>query len=53
MPETHIAATRPVPAEIYQAALGLGPLGVHPSHQGLGVGHALMHAVLAGCRRPR
>ena len=27
-------------------ALGLGPLGVLPEHQGLGVGGALMHAVL-------
>ncbi|WP_020577442.1 GNAT family N-acetyltransferase [Actinopolymorpha alba] len=26
--------------------LGLGPLGVRPDHQGRGVGHALMHAVL-------
>lgn len=28
-------------------ALGLGPLGVLPEHQGTGVGGALMHAVLA------
>jgi putative acetyltransferase len=28
-------------------ALGLGPLGVHPSVQRRGAGHALMHAVLA------
>lgn len=28
-------------------SLGLGPLGVLPSHQRRGVGHALMHAVLA------
>lgn len=27
-------------------ALGLGPLGVLPDHQRLGVGHALMHAVV-------
>ncbi|MFC7386346.1 GNAT family N-acetyltransferase [Sphaerisporangium rhizosphaerae] len=27
--------------------LGLGPLGVLPAHQRQGVGHALMHAVLA------
>jgi putative acetyltransferase len=30
-----------------QPALGLGPLGVVPAHQRRGVGHALMHAVLA------
>ncbi len=30
-----------------QALLGLGPLAVLPSHQRRGVGHALMHAVLA------
>lgn len=28
-------------------ALGLGPIGVLPDHQGRGVGSALMHAVLA------
>lgn len=27
-------------------ALALGPLSVHPDHQGRGVGHALMHASL-------
>jgi putative acetyltransferase len=27
--------------------IGLGPVGVLPEHQGRGVGHALMHAVLA------
>lgn len=27
-------------------ALGLGPLGVLPDHQGRGVGHALVHAVV-------
>jgi putative acetyltransferase len=27
--------------------VGLGPLGVLPSHQGRGVGHALMHGVLS------
>jgi putative acetyltransferase len=30
-----------------QPSIGLGPLGVHPAHQRRGVGHALMHAVLA------
>jgi putative acetyltransferase len=30
-----------------QPSLGLGPLGVHPDRQRRGVGHALMHAVLA------
>ncbi|MEV0028486.1 N-acetyltransferase [Nocardia sp. NPDC050793] len=34
------AAVGPFPA------LGLGPLGVHPEHQGVGVGSALMHAAL-------
>jgi putative acetyltransferase len=29
------------------AAVGLGPIGVLPAHQGRHVGHALMHAVLA------
>lgn len=29
------------------AAIGLGPIGVLPQHQGRHVGHALMHAVLA------
>lgn len=29
------------------SAVGLGPLGVLPPHQGTGVGAALMHAVLA------
>jgi putative acetyltransferase len=40
----HVVCTR---AHIAGApALGLGPLGVHPSHQKSGVGSALMHAVL-------
>ena len=30
-----------------QPALGLGPLGVLPEHQRRGIGHALMHGVLA------
>ncbi|WP_435591451.1 GNAT family N-acetyltransferase [Nocardia sp. bgisy118] len=34
------AAVGPFPA------LGLGPLGVHAEHQGVGVGSALMHAAL-------
>lgn len=29
-----------------QPVLGLAPIGVLPEHQGAGVGHALMHAVL-------
>ena len=28
------------------SAVGLGPIGVHPAHQGNGVGSALMHAAL-------
>lgn len=40
----HVVATRGRLAD--QPALGLGPLSVHPVHQGRGVGTALMHAVL-------
>ena len=40
----HVVCTR---GHVGQApALGLGPLGVLPDHQGDGVGGALMHAVL-------
>ena len=40
----HVVATR---ARIGSAAaLGLGPLSVHPGHHRCGVGSALMHAVL-------
>lgn len=40
----HVVCTRGDVAGI--PALGLGPLGVLPAHQGTGVGGALMHAVL-------
>ncbi|MFI6428290.1 GNAT family N-acetyltransferase [Promicromonospora sp. NPDC050880] len=40
----HVVATRGQLAG--RSALGLGPLSVHPAHQGRGVGAALMHAVL-------
>jgi putative acetyltransferase len=40
----HVVCTRAHIADV--PALGLGPLGVRPSHQKSGVGSALMHAVL-------
>jgi putative acetyltransferase len=40
----HVVATRGRLAD--RPALGLGPLSVHPAHQGRGIGAALMHAVL-------
>jgi putative acetyltransferase len=40
----HVVCTRAHVAG--KPALGLGPLGVRPSHQKRGVGSALMHAVL-------
>lgn len=40
----HVVCTRAHIAGV--PALGLGPLGVRPSHQKSGVGSALMHAVL-------
>ena len=40
----HVIATRGQLAD--RPALGLGPLSVHPEHQGRGIGAALMHAVL-------
>ncbi|MDK1475754.1 N-acetyltransferase [Streptomyces sp. 549] len=43
-PVGHVVCTRGRVAG--QPALGLGPLSVHPDHQGRGVGQALMHAVL-------
>lgn len=40
----HVVCTRGAVDD--HPALGLGPLAVHPDHQGSGVGTALMHAVL-------
>ncbi|MDH2425508.1 N-acetyltransferase [Sphaerisporangium sp. TRM90804] len=40
----HVVCTRATAGST--PVLGLGPLGVLPAHQGRGVGHALMHAVL-------
>ncbi|CAM3383616.1 GNAT family N-acetyltransferase [Isoptericola cucumis] len=40
----HVVASRGLLAG--RPALGLGPLSVHPSHQRLGTGSALMHALL-------
>jgi putative acetyltransferase len=43
----HVLATRGWLEPFGTAALGLGPLGVHPAHQGQGVGTSLVHALLA------
>lgn len=40
----HVIATRGQLAD--RPALGLGPLSVHPAHQGRGIGAALMHTLL-------
>lgn len=40
----HVVCTRAWVGEL--ATLGLGPISVLPDHQGQGVGHALMHAVV-------
>lgn len=40
----HVVATHGRLAD--RPALGLGPLSVHPAHQGRGIGSALMHALL-------
>jgi putative acetyltransferase len=42
----HVIVTRAVLAPAGTPVLGLGPIGVLPTHQGRGVGSALMHAVL-------
>jgi putative acetyltransferase len=41
----HVLCTRARLART-QPVLGMAPIGVLPEHQGIGVGHALMHAVL-------
>jgi len=43
----HVVCTRARLGRSRRAVLALAPLGVHPDHQARGVGHALMHAVLA------
>ncbi|OPF78116.1 N-acetyltransferase [Streptomyces antioxidans] len=42
----HVVCTRGHVGSDLALALGLGPLSVHPAHQGRGVGLALVHAVL-------
>jgi putative acetyltransferase len=42
----HVCCTRATLLPGGHPVLGLGPLGVRPAHQRLGVGSALMHAVL-------
>jgi putative acetyltransferase len=43
----HVIATRSWLEPFGTAVLGLGPLGVHPAHQGQGIGTSLVHALLA------
>jgi putative acetyltransferase len=40
----HVVCTKGTVGDV--VALGLGPIGVRPSHQGHHVGHALMHSVI-------
>ncbi|MFI2489023.1 GNAT family N-acetyltransferase [Promicromonospora kroppenstedtii] len=47
----HVLATRGQLAG--RPALGLGPLSVHPAHQGRGVGSALMHTLLGAAEAMR
>lgn len=42
----HVVCTRAHVGAARRPALGLGPIGVLPAHQGRGVGTALLHAVL-------
>ena len=42
----HVVCSRAEVGPQRLPALGLGPLGVDPAHQGRGIGSALMHAVL-------
>lgn len=41
----HVVGTRGYVGDSFPA-IGIGPVSVHPDHQGRGVGKALMHAVL-------
>ena len=43
----HVVCTRGGVGDGSAPAVGLGPIGVLPSHQGDGVGSALLHAVVA------
>lgn len=43
----HVVCTRGTVGADRRPALGLGPIGVLPEHQGTGIGSALVHAVVA------
>ena len=43
----HVVCTRGTVGADRRPALGLGPIGVRPDHQGEGIGSALVHAVVA------
>jgi len=43
----HVIGTRGWVEPLGNAALGIGPVGVHPDHQRSGVGTVLVHALLA------
>jgi putative acetyltransferase len=43
----HVVATRGTVGADHRPAVGLGPIAVLPGHQGVGIGSALVHAVVA------
>lgn len=43
----HVVCTRGTVGADRRPALGLGPIGVRPDHQGEGIGSALVHVVVA------
>jgi len=43
----HVVCTRATVGADRRPALGLGPIGVRPDHQGRGIGSTLVHAVVA------
>ena len=43
----HVVCTRGTVGADRRPALGLGPIGILPEHQGSGIGSALVHAVVA------
>jgi putative acetyltransferase len=43
----HVVCTRGTVGADHRPALGLGPIGVRPDHQGRGIGSVLVHAVVA------